>query len=60
MGKARVVESMQSMTRTRGIVLFVVCVLECAIPVGDWGGERSDSKDCLCVEKRRVEIGIFV
>jgi len=58
-GNATVVLSIQSITRTFGILLLVVCVLECAATVGDGGGDKRDSIVC-CWEKSRDERGNLV
>jgi len=58
-GNATVVLSIQSIIRTFGILLLVVCVLECAATVGEVDGDRRDSIVCCC-EKSREERGILV
>jgi len=62
MGKARLVESLQSMTSTLGMVLFVVWVLECAgsATFVGVGGIRSVSNVSFLAAKRSVAMGILV
>jgi len=45
-GNALEVLSMQSMTRILGILLLVVCVLECAATVDEIGVDKNDSNVC--------------
>ena len=49
------------MTRTLGIVLLVVWVLDCVrSKVGDWGGERSAEKGSVAEAHRISNIGVLV
>jgi hypothetical protein len=60
-GNALVVLSVQSMTRTLGIGLLVVCVVDCVgSPVGDWGGESKDVKGRDAGRVRTAESVSFV
>jgi hypothetical protein len=57
-GNAIVVLSVQSIMRTFGIGLLVVCVVDwVGSPVGDWGGERRDVKGRVAGNVRTVESG---
>lgn len=55
-GNAVVVLSVQSITRTLGIELLVVCVVDWAVsPIGDWGGDSSEVKGKAAGMVRTVE-----
>jgi hypothetical protein len=59
-GKAVMVESVQSMTSTLGMVLLVVCIVERFASRGDWGGESRESKGRVDGRERLVERGTLV
>lgn len=61
MGNAVVVLSVQSMTRTLGMGLLVVCVVDwVGSPVGDCGEERSEANGRVAGMVRIVDSGSFV